>query len=329
MRKAFGPHWILCGSLCLAVLAGCLAGMPSERRHAASSRAVTIRREYLPPFGGQTIRPPQRMADVTTLWMPLTREEYSRLAAHGGPSSRPSRACSPVSAWLPPSGRTIMEEYLYRLTVSQKAVTARVLERAGRVLPMIRTVLKEQDLPPELAALPFVESAFETKAVSRAGAAGLWQLMPVTARRFGLIVDASQDERFDPRKATEAATRYLRYLYGRFRNWPLALAAYNCGEGAMDALLRRYGANTLDELCVVGRASVPQETLQFVPKFVAAATVMHPADQYAPQDKPSAPRQTRPPQNRIQEENKPELFRKPAFSEKDAPLIPTMRRISR
>ena len=123
-----------------------------------------------------------------------------------------------------------MEEYLYRLTVSQKAVTARVLERAGRVLPMIRTVLKEQDLPPELAALPFVESAFETKAVSRAGAAGLWQLMPVTARRFGLIVDASQDERFDPRKATEAATRYLRYLYGRFRNWPLALAAYNCGE---------------------------------------------------------------------------------------------------
>ena len=269
------------------------------------------------------------MADVTTLWMPLTQEEYSRLAAHGGPSSRLSRACSPVSAWLPPSGRTIMEEYLYRLTVSQKAVTARVLERAGRVLPMIRTVLKEQDLPPELAALPFVESAFETKAVSRAGAAGLWQLMPVTARRFGLIVDASQDERFDPRKATEAATRYLRYLYGRFRNWPLALAAYNCGEGAMDALLRRYGANTLDELCVVGRASVPQETLQFVPKFVAAATVMHPADQYAPQDKPSAPRQTRPPQNRIQEENKPELFRKPAFSEKDAPLIPTMRRISR
>ena len=284
------PLRMVCGLLWLAVLAGCTAGMPPEGRGIPASRGVTLRREYLPPFGGQTIRPPQRMADVATLWKPLTREEQVRLADYGEVAPcAPSAACFSVAAWLPPSEQGRMREYVYRLTVSQKTVTGRVLARAARLLPMIDAILKEQGLPPELAALPLVESAFETQAVSPAGAAGLWQLMPVTARRFGLTVGAACDERFDPRKATEAAARYLRWLHDHFQDWPLALAAYNCGEGAMASFLRQCGARSLGELSVAGRGIVPQETLCFVPKFVAAASVMLAGGHISPHGAANAP----------------------------------------
>ena len=284
------PLRMVCGLLWLAVLAGCTAGMPPEGRGIPASRGVTLRREYLPPFGGQTIRPPQRMADVATLWKPLTREEQVRLADYGEVAPcAPSAACFSVAAWLPPSEQGRMREYVYRLTVSQKTVTGRVLARAARLLPLIDAILKEQGLPPELAALPLVESAFETQAVSPAGAAGLWQLMPVTARRFGLTVGAACDERFDPRKATEAAARYLRWLHDHFQDWPLALAAYNCGEGAMASFLRQCGARSLGELSVAGRGIVPQETLCFVPKFVAAASVMLAGGHISPHGAANAP----------------------------------------
>lgn len=328
------PLCMFCGLLWLAVLTGCTAGMTPEGHGIPASRAVTLRREYLPPFSGQTIRPPQRMADVATLWMPLTREEQIRLAAYGDVSAcAPPAACFSAAAWLPPSEQGLMREYVYRLTVSQKTVTGRVLARAARLLPMIAAILKEQSLPPELAALPLVESAFEPQAVSPAGAAGLWQLMPATARRFGLTVDASCDERFDPRRSTEAAARYLRWLNGHFRDWPLALAAYNCGEGAMTGFLRQCGARSLGELSVAGRDIVPQETLCFVPKFVAAASVML-AGGHISQGNTTAPGPSPRPSDRqahpVSSQKKAPLPARP--SGKDGapiPKVPAMRRISR
>lgn len=315
--------WILCGCLSLAVLTGCVTKMSPEREGTPSSRVITTRREYLPPRGGQTIRPPQRMADVTTLWMPLTREEHGKLARHDGLSARiPTVTGSPVASWLPPSEEEVMREYIYRLTVTQKAVTNRVLERAVRFLPMIASILEEQGLPPELAALPLVESAFEPQAISRAGAVGLWQLMPATARRFGLVVDATQDDRLDPRKSTEAAASYLRWLNEYFRDWPLALAAYNCGEGAMNAFLRRSGASNLAELSVTGQDTVPLETLRFVPQFVAAAAVMTASGHLHPTAEKSPPRQTPSPA-----EKEWRSVRQPSFPPEETVTIPAMRRI--
>ena len=212
-------------------------------------------------------------------------------------------------------------------------MTGRVLARAARLLPMIAAILKEQGLPPELAALPLVESAFEPQAISPAGAAGLWQLMPATARRFGLTVDASCDERFDPRRATEAAARHLRWLNGHFRDWPLALAAYNCGEGAMAGFLRQCGARSLGELSVAGRGIVPQETLCFVPKFVAAASVMlagghiSRADAAAPRPSPRwSDRQAHaaPPPRKVSSPVRPS-----ASDGVPIPKVPAMRRLSR
>ena len=323
------PCWVICGCLWLAALAGCMTKMSPEKEGTPSSRVITTRREYLPPRGGQTIRPPQRMADVTTLWMPLTKEEHAKLASHDGLSARiPTVTGSPVASWLPPSEEEVMREYIYRLTVTQKAVTSRVLERAALFLPMISSILEEQALPPELAALPLVESAFEPKAISPAGAVGLWQLMPATARRFGLVVDAVQDERFDPRKSTEAATRYLRWLNGYFQDWPLALAAYNCGEGAMNTFLRKYRASNLAELSVAGRNTVPQETLRFVPQFVAAAAVMTVSGHLNPPGKKTLPQQPLllSPFS-VQKERT--SARQSSFPHEETTMVPVMRRIDR
>lgn len=327
-RKTSCVRRIFCGSLCFVALTGCTASLPSERCGILTSRGVTVCREYRPPFGGQTIRPPRRMADVTTLWMPLTREENARIAARGNLAAESLPAASPVSTWLPPSERHVMQEYLYRLTVSQKGVTRRVMARAAEFLPMILAELEEQGLPRELAALPLVESAFDLRTVSHAGAAGLWQLMPVTARRFGLMVTASCDERFDPRKSTRAALRYLRWLHGRFRDWPLALAAYNCGEGALDALLRRHGADSLTALCVNGRDSMPQETLTFVPKFVAAATAMTAGGHLMPEQNPMPDQPALPPVSEARTSAFPAVS--PARAVSGAtPAVPAMRRIRR
>ena len=219
-----------------------------------------------------------------------------------------------------------MREYLYRLTVSQKGVTGRVMERATAFLPLILAELRDRGLPRELAALPLVESAFEPRAVSRAGAAGLWQLMPATARRFGLIVDASCDERFDPRKATQAALRYLYWLHGHFRDWPLALAAYNCGEGALTALLRRFGTDSLAALSVAGRDAMPQETLLFVPKFVAAVTAMTAAGHLSPGGDTLPEPSARPGHAPVPEENALSGTRS-FFSPVRGATIPAMRRI--
>jgi membrane-bound lytic murein transglycosylase D len=244
------------------------------------SRRKESSREYLPALGGQTIVPPRHMVDAFTLWHPLSARERRRIDTILPPEdSARLHALSGKHPWLPESERNIMESYLYRLTVGHADVTRRSLERASAYLHMIRAVLEEKGLPMELASLPLLESAFETRAVSPAGAAGLWQLMPATARRFGLEVSKDRDERFDPGKATYAATDYLVRLYNRFGDWPLALTAYNCGEGAMERALSQCGGGSLSRLinwCRTegGAGTLQEETLRFVPQFVAAVRVM-------------------------------------------------------
>ncbi len=276
--------------LCVLALNGCLftKGRPEPGR-LSSSKVAVVSREYLPLSGGQTITPPQKTADVSTLWMPLTDQERRRITRHRQAEFRKMAEFLPgrlAISWLPDSEREVMEEYLFRLTQSHSGITRRSLARAAEYLPMISSVLAEHALPQELAALPLVESAFEPMAVSSAGAAGLWQLMPGTARRFGLVVAPGNDERFNPRKSTEAAAKYLAWLYQHFQDWPVAVAAYNCGEGAMQKAMAGYGVSTLESLASIGRipnppdAALKEETLRFVPQFAAAVTVMARSQEY-------------------------------------------------
>ncbi|MFN7065415.1 MAG: lytic transglycosylase domain-containing protein [Aquificaceae bacterium] len=136
------------------------------------------------------------------------------------------------------------------------------LQRANYYMPIIRPIVQRHGLPEELALLPVIESAFNNFAVSRSGAAGLWQFIPSTARRYGLRVDQHVDERFDVVKATDAAMKYLKDLYTMFGNWELALAAYNCGE---NCVVKRTGG--VDFWAT--RGLLPEETRNYVPAFFA------------------------------------------------------------
>jgi soluble lytic murein transglycosylase-like protein len=128
---------------------------------------------------------------------------------------------------------------------------------------MVAALLREQGLPPGLASVVAVESAFNPLALSPKGARGLWQLMPDTARRYGLTVAPNLDERIDPVRSTQAAGAYLKDLFAQFGNWPLALASYNAGEARVSRALTQTGAQNFWTLR--RRGALPEETLQYVP----------------------------------------------------------------
>lgn len=138
-----------------------------------------------------------------------------------------------------------------------------VLFEKGDQGAMIASVLQEQGLPTGLTSVVVVESAFNPLAISPKGARGLWQLMPETARRYGLKVEPHEDERTNPLKSTNAAAAYIKDLYTQFRDWPLVLAAYNAGEDRVARAMARTGAR--DFWSLRRHAALPEETLQYVP----------------------------------------------------------------
>ncbi len=157
-------------------------------------------------------------------------------------------------------------------TGSYRERFAAAMERAGRYLPFIREELRKAKMPLDLAYLPFVESAFNPRARSRARAQGLWQFIAGTARLYDLHCDRMVDERNDPYLATRAAVAHLAELDAMFGRWELALAAYDSGPGRVQRALRRGGGTTDDfwEL----RRFLPRETRNYVPALWAVLVVV-------------------------------------------------------
>jgi len=141
------------------------------------------------------------------------------------------------------------------------------MRRAQTYFPMIDTILKEEDVPPELRYLAMVESGLNPSARSWAGASGMWQFMRGTGRQYGLTVNGWVDERRDPEKATRAAARHMRDLYERFGDWHLAMAAYNCGAGCVSRAVRRSPESDPSYWDVYD--DLPRETRGYVPMFIA------------------------------------------------------------
>jgi membrane-bound lytic murein transglycosylase D len=135
---------------------------------------------------------------------------------------------------------------------------------ANEYVPELKPVFTAQKVPPELVWVAEVESGFDRRAVSPAGAAGLFQLMPETAKRFGLSL-WPRDQRYQPGPSATASAQYLKFLYDRFKDWRLALAAYNCGEGAVQKLLGRYKTQSYDDIA----EHLPAETQMYVPRVEA------------------------------------------------------------
>ena len=137
-------------------------------------------------------------------------------------------------------------------------------KRSGKYLPMIQAIFEEYNLPQYLAYLPILESAFDPNSLSRAGAVGLWQIMPATAMDYGLKINRWIDERRDPEKSTIVAAEYLQFLYDKFGNWELALAAYNYGFPKLIRAMKREKTANYWQI-----KRIPRETYNFVPKFYA------------------------------------------------------------
>lgn len=160
-----------------------------------------------------------------------------------------------------------IQAHMDDLLVQKRQFLINGFRKAPQYLPMIKEEFARQGLPANLAYIAFIESCFEPNALSHAGARGMWQFMPATARNYGLEVTDYIDERLDPFKSTVAAGKYLKKLYEQFKNWPLAIAAYNCGENRIATALQNTASATFWDL--VAQESLPAETREYVPRFIA------------------------------------------------------------
>ena len=158
-------------------------------------------------------------------------------------------------------GRTTMETGLYR---------------SGMFMWMARRIFREEGVPENVAWLGQVESAWKPTALSWASASGLWQFIPGTGSRFGLQRTAYVDERNSFDEATRASARYLKFLYNRYNNWELAMAAYNSGEGNVDRAVRRAGVTNF----WVAYPYLPRETRNYVPNILATILIANNPQQY-------------------------------------------------
>ncbi len=163
------------------------------------------------------------------------------------------------------------------------------LFRLSRYRPIVDKIFTEFHLPSDLAYLSLVESGFNPYAFSRAKATGPWQFMKGTAKAYGLRVDDYVDERRDPIKSTAAAARYLRDLYDLFGAWPLAMAAYNAGEGKVMRALHTAQAESFSEISQT--RLIRRETKEYVPRFMAATIIARNPDRYGFSQEAAEPHQ--------------------------------------
>ena len=184
---------------------------------------------------------------------------------------------SPTQATIPAANKTNVEfskatrltqqDDLRSMPWSKSGPSAAVI-RLNLLRPSVDPILMNRGVPADLAAVILVESGARADALSPKGARGLWQLMPDTARRYGLRVDEERDERLDLLRSTDAAAQYLHDLYAQFGDWKLALAAYNTGEANVSSAILRAHTQDFDQLASL--RMLPLETMNYVPRVLVA-----------------------------------------------------------
>lgn len=159
-----------------------------------------------------------------------------------------------------------LENIIKSFLKNRKRSFEKIMAISDYYFPMFEETFAKENVPLEIKYLAVVESALNPKAVSRVGAAGLWQFMYQTGKQFNLNVDSYVDERHDPIKATTAAAKYLSDMYGIFGDWELVLASYNSGPGNVTKAIRRSGGK---QNYWKIRENLPKETQAYVPAFLA------------------------------------------------------------
>ena len=189
-----------------------------------------------------------------------TRLDYLEVADQIKRATPPPKPAPGRPATLPANPSAEKEREIWTRTLSERSWPTAAKPYVANLKP----IFLAQKVPPELVWVAEVESAFNPKALSPVGAAGLYQLMPATARRFGLTTSPS-DQRLQPEASARAAAKYLDHLHRQFKDWRLALAAYNAGEGTVQKLLERREARSFDAIAT----ALPAETQMYVPRIEA------------------------------------------------------------
>ena len=182
-------------------------------------------------------------------------------------------ARTPFNIEYNPSLESVIKSYLKHRRNSM----ARLMSLSHYYFPLFEESLDNYDIPLEVKYLAIVESALKPRAKSRVGATGLWQFMFGTGKEYGLNVSSYVDERSDPIKSTEAASKYLAKLYKIFGDWDLALAAYNSGPGNVTKAIRRSGGY---ENYWNIRPHLPRETAGYLPAFLATMYIFEFAEEH-------------------------------------------------
>lgn len=162
--------------------------------------------------------------------------------------------------------------FIQYFTVRNRDYTKMVLARKELYFPLFDAYLAKHEMPLEIKYLAIIESGLDPQIKSRVGAMGLWQFMPATGKMYGMNVNSDVDDRMDPELSSDAAAKYLKSLYRMFRDWEVALAAYNCGPGNVRKAIRKSGGKTT----FWGIYNyLPTETRSYLPQFQAMLYVLN------------------------------------------------------
>ena len=257
--------------LALALLMGMLSACASisETEPGASAAAAPVVVSVVPP--------PVAMRAAEPAASPLDAGPNAPFAARS--RLDPAQDAERSDLWLRVRGGFAMPELDNDLVhkweqwyARDPAYVQRMSERGGRYLFHILDEVQRRGLPSELALLPFIESAFNPQAISHARASGMWQFMPATGKDFELRQNVFRDDRRDVLASTRAALDYLQRLNGMFKDWHLALAAYNWGQGNVQKALERNRRAGLP--MDYANLKMPQETREYVPKLQAVKNIV-------------------------------------------------------
>lgn len=178
---------------------------------------------------------------------------------------------------VPPEMQPMVDKWVNYFQGRGREHMERYLARSTRYIPLMKKILTEQGMPEDLVYISLIESGFNYKAASWASAVGYWQFIRGTGKRYGLEINSLVDERRDPVLATQAAAAYLKDLYAQFDSWFLAMASYNVGEGRVARETARIKGNFWD---LVKKKRLPKETMNYVPKFIAARQIAVDPEKY-------------------------------------------------
>ena len=240
----------------------------TKAQRAAQPDTVGRSKAALPALLGDTVRVRLELQPDSLVAVPVPTVDSARLEWLRTPPTLRDLVCDRVGCIetdVPHQFNNSVMAYVTLFTARNRSYMQRVLERENFYFPIFEKYLTQYNLPTDLKYLAVVESSLIPTAKSPVGATGLWQFMGPTAGDLRLKRDEWIDERMAPEKATEAACKHLRYLYGIFHDWELVLAAYNWGAGSVQRVMRRTGKKTFWDLYPY----MPAETRNYVPTFTA------------------------------------------------------------